>query len=428
MHYVIIGAGPTGVLAAEHLRKLDEQSDITIIGDEPEPPYSRMAIPYHLIGNIEEKGTYLRKEDGHYDKLNITVRRALMTKLDREAKTVTLDNGDTVNYDKLLIATGSHPIQPPIPGIDLPQVSTCWTLEDARKIIELSGEHSKVVLMGAGFIGSIVLEALALRNVDLTVVEMGDRMVPRMMNQTAGNLLRSWAESKGVTVHTSTKIESIRATKSRWWRKAKHPLKVHLDHGAELDADLVISAAGVRSNFDFLEGTGIETDKGILVNDHLQTNDPCIYAGGDVAQGRDFSTGEYTVQAIQPTAAEHAKIAANNMVRDNSVSHRGSVNMNVLDTLGLISTSFGLWMGVDGGDTAELLDEPNFRYIQLQFDDNTLVGASSLGMTQHMGVVRGLIQSATPLGEWKARLMDDPTRVMEAYLATVQSQTTAAKV
>ena len=83
MHYVIIGAGPTGVLAAEHLRKLDEQSDITIIGDEPEPPYSRMAIPYHLIGNIEEKGTYLRKEDGHYDKLNITVRRALMTKLDK---------------------------------------------------------------------------------------------------------------------------------------------------------------------------------------------------------------------------------------------------------------------------------------------------------------------------------------------------------
>lgn len=428
MHYVIIGAGPTGVLAAEHLRKLDKQSEITIIGDEPEPPYSRMAIPYHLIGNIEEKGTYLRKEDGHYDKLNIKVRQALMTKLDRQAKTVTLNNGETLNYDKLLIATGSHPIQPPIPGIDLPQVSTCWTLEDARKIIELSGEHAKVVLMGAGFIGSIVLEALALRKVDLTVVEMGDRMVPRMMNQTAGNLLRSWAESKGVTVHTSTKIESIRKAKSRWWRRAKHPLKVHLDHGAELDADLVISAAGVRSNFDFLEGTGIETDKGILVNDHLQTNDPCIYAGGDVAQGRDFSTGEYTVQAIQPTAAEHAKIAANNMVRDNSVSHRGSVNMNVLDTLGLISTSFGLWMGVDGGDTCELLDEPNFRYIQLQFEGDKLVGASSLGMTQHMGVVRGLIQSATPLGEWKARLIEDPTRVMEAYLATVQSQTTAAKV
>ncbi|MDO6461618.1 FAD-dependent oxidoreductase [Granulosicoccaceae sp. 1_MG-2023] len=428
MHYVIIGAGPTGVLAAEHLRKLDKHSDITIVGDEPEPPYSRMAIPYHLIGNIGEEGTYLRKDEGHFEKLNINVRQALLSRLERDTKTLTLSNGETLSYDKLLLATGSHPIQPPIPGIDLPQVSTCWTLEDARKIRDLAGEHAKVVLMGAGFIGSIVLEALALRRVDLTVVEMGDRMVPRMMNQTAGNLLSAWARSKGVTVHTSTKIESIRANKSRWWRRAKHPLKVHLDQGEELDADLLISAAGVRSNFDFLEGTGIETEQGILVNDHLQTNDPCIYAAGDVAQGRDFSTGEYTVQAIQPTAAEHAKIAANNMVRDNSVTHRGSVNMNVLDTLGLISTSFGLWMGVDGGDSCELLDEADYRYIQLQFDGDVLVGASSLGMTQHMGVIRGLIQSAVPLGKWKARLMDDPTRVMEAYLATVQAQAVAAKV
>ena len=146
-----------------------------------------------------------------------------------------------------------------------------------------------------------------------------------------------------------------------------------------------------------------------------------MYAAGDVAQGRDFSTGEFSVQAIQPTAADHGRIAATNMANGNVLQHPGSVNMNVLDTLGLISSSFGLWMGVDGGETATLTDKGNYRYLNLRFDGDVLVGASSLGMTQHVGVLRGLIQSRTALGKWKDKLLEDPTRVMEAYLANTQT-------
>jgi len=412
MHHVIIGAGPAGVIAAETLRKIDPASTVALIGDEPEPPYSRMALPYYLIKRIGEDGTYLRKTDNHYANRGIEILHDRVTAVDPGKKELALEKNGRVVFDKLLIATGAHPVSPPIPGIDLEGVYPCWTLEDGRNIAKRAQEGADVVLMGAGFIGCIILEALAKRGVNLTVIEMEDRMVPRMMNQTAGNLIKQWCQAKGVTVHTSTKVEALEESGSK--------LKVRLDNGKSLDADVVISATGVRSNIDFLEGSGIESDYGILVNNHLQTNKPDIFAAGDVCQGKDFSTGEYSVQAIQPTAADHGRIAAMNMAGRNAV-HQGSVNMNVLDTMGLVSSSYGLWMGVDGGDSAELCDPGRYRYLCLQFEDDVLVGAQALGLTQHVGVLRGLIQTRLKLGRWKDYLKRDPTRIMEAYLGSTQA-------
>lgn len=413
MKHVIIGAGPSGVIAAETLRKNDPASSIMMIGDEPEVPYSRMALPYMIINKIDETGTYLRKDASHFSNKEIDVIRDRVSSIDSNSKTLQLDNGSPINYDKLLIATGSHPIRPPIEGMDLPGIHSCWTLEDGRNIVEKAKPGANVVLMGAGFIGCIILEALALRNVNLTVIEMGDRMVPRMMDQTAGNLIKSWCIEKNVAVHTSTRVEAIE-------KGDGDALKVRLDSGEVLDADLVISATGVAANIQFLEGSGLDTDFGVLVNDRLQSNVTDIYAAGDVCQGKDFSTGEYSVQAIQPTAADHGRIAAMNMAGKDTV-HQGCVNMNVLDTMGLISSSYGLWMGVDGGESASLCDESRYRYLKLQFEDDVLVGAQSLGLTQHVGVLRGLIQTKLKLGKWKDHLLKDPTRIMEAYLANTQS-------
>lgn len=413
MKHVIVGAGPSGVIAAETLRKVDPTSSIVMIGDEPEPPYSRMALPYYLIEKIDETGTYLRKDSAHFSNKNIDVIRSRVSNIDSKAKSLKLDNNDAIEYDKLLIATGSHPITPPIEGMDLPGIHSCWTLEDGRNIVSRAKPGSNVVLMGAGFIGCIILEALALRNVNLTVIEMGDRMVPRMMDQTAGNMIKRWCQDKGVNVHTSTKVEAIE-------KGSGDSLKVKLDNGDMLDADLVISATGVAANIQFLEGSGLKTDMGILVNDHLQSNVSDIYAAGDVCQGKDFSTGEYSVQAIQPTAADHGRIAAMNMAGKGTV-HQGCVNMNVLDTMGLISSSYGLWMGIDGGESTQLCDNGRYRYLSLSFEDDVLVGAQALGLTQHVGVLRGLIQTKLKLGKWKDHLLKDPTRIMEAYLANTQA-------
>ena len=416
MQHVIIGAGPAGVVAAEHLRKLDANCGITLLGGEGKPPYSRMAIPYFLVGDIAEDGTYLRKTANHFADLKIDVVQKRVDSINTASKALSLADGSSMQYDQLLVATGAEPVKPPVDGVDLDGVYNCWTLADAHKIVERAAPGSTVVLMGAGFIGCIILEALAARNVDLTVVEMENRMVSRMSNETMGIMIKNWCINKGINVLTSTRVSEIQQN------SGAKPLKVQLNSGAHIDADLVISATGVRSSTAFLEGSGIEVRDGIVVDDCQQTSVANVYAAGDVAQGRDYSTGEYYVQAIQPTAVEHGRIAAQNMVNGHGTAHRGTVNMNVLDTVGLISTSFGMWMGVPGGDEAEQVDEDKFRYINLQFKDDVLVGASSLGMTQHVGAMRGLIQTARPLGDWKDHLMKDPTRLMDAYLASAQQQ------
>jgi NAD(P)H-nitrite reductase large subunit len=421
MRHVIIGAGPAGVVAAETLRGLDSQSAITLIGDEPEPPYSRMAIPYCLNDMIGEAGTYLRKTDGHYDGLNIEVVQDRVSALSTQDKTLTLVSGASQTYDHLLIASGSTPTAPPIDGIDLPGVHACWTLDDYRRIIERAKPGSSIVLMGAGFIGCIILEALAARGVNLTVVELENRMVPRMMNEASGGLIKRWCEDKGVRVLTSTRVEGIESDSSN------DMLKVSLSDGQTLDADLVISATGVAPNTAFLEGSGIEVDHGILVNDRLQTNLDAVYAAGDVAQGRNFSTGEYSVQAIQPTAVEHARIAAINMSDGHESKHQGSLNLNVLSTMGLISASFGAWEGVDGGDSAELSDSGRYWYLNLQFEEDVLIGAHSLGLTAQVGVLRGMIQTGLHLGVWKDRLMRNPLNLTEAYVAATQGVGLAVK-
>ena len=414
MNYVIIGNGPAGVIAAETLRKSDPQGSIALIGDEPEPPYSRMAIPYLLMGDIQEAGTYLRKDANHFGNLKIELLVAKADKVDTKNKIVFLNDDKAVSYDKLLIASGSRPVAPPIPGMNLPGIYPCWTMEDSRHIMKLAKKGARVLQMGAGFIGCIILEALASRGVELTVVEMGNRMVPRMMTEGAGGLIKKWCEKKGVKVFTSTKVEAIKKSGN-----SVNPLKVKLSNGESLTVGLVISATGVRPNIEFLKGSGIVTDTGIKVDETMQTNLPGVYAAGDVAQAQEFYTSAQLVNAIQPNAADQALIAALNMA-GKSTRSQGTMAINVLNTLGLISSSFGQWMGVAGGEHTELVDEENFRYMHLEFKDDILVGATSLGLTQHVGVIRGLIQGKIRLGEWKDRLLKDPTRIMEAYLARTQ--------
>jgi NAD(P)H-nitrite reductase large subunit len=454
-HHVILGAGPAGVTAAETIRKHDREAQITLISGEPEPPYSRMAIPYLLEGKIGEDGTHLRQIDGHYETMAITYKQGPVTKLDAAAKSLTCADGSTLTYDKLLIATGATPIRPPIEGLDNPGVHTCWTLADAREIAKYAKAGAPVVLVGAGFIGCIILEALAKMGVELTVVEMGDRMVPRMLDEIAGNMLRRWCEAKGVRVVTGATVQSIsaagagaapaqaaRAEKPGFFAKlfgggeqpAPAPaqstptgiagLTVTLKDGQKLPAALVLVAAGVKSNIDFLVGSGVDTDRGVKVDKFHETTAPGVYAAGDVAEGIDLSTGRNDMLAIQPVAVEHGYIAALNMCGI-ATQHRGSLNMNVLDTLGLISSSFGAWEGVKGGTQARMVDEDGHRYIRLEFDGDRLVGAQCVGMTDHIGMLRGLIQTGLPLGRWKDKLIASPQRIPEAYIAAAQGAPTA---
>ncbi len=214
---------------------------------------------------------------------------------------------------------------------------------------------------------------------------------------------------------SATRVVAIRRAAA-----AHDALVAKLNSGDELEAETLIVAAGVRPNVDFLAGSGIECAAGVVVDAAMQTSVPGVYAAGDVAAAIDFCTGVRGTNAIQPNAVEQARIAALNMA-GRHVQSRGNMALNVLDTLGLISSSFGQWWGDPAGQAAELVDEREFRYLSLQFKDDVLIGATAIGLTEHVGVLRGLIEGRVKLGPWKDHLLREPLRVVDAYLARVQA-------
>jgi len=226
-------------------------------------------------------------------------------------------------------------------------------MEDARRIIARAAPGSRVLQIGAGFIGCIIMEALRSRGVELTVVEMGDRMVPRMMTPAAGTMIRSWCEQQGVRV-------------ARGAARRRHPTRGRR-RGARRAARLgrgdrgrYADRGGRRAaNVDFLDGSGIDCENGVAVDATMQTNVPGVYAAGDVAAAIDLATGKRATNAIQPNAVEQARVARSTW-RGGHVASRGNMALNVLDTLGLVSTSFGKWWGEPGGGTAELIDARDF--------------------------------------------------------------------
>jgi NAD(P)H-nitrite reductase large subunit len=411
MKHLIIGAGAAGIAAAEHLRKLDAEATITVLDGEGEVPYARMAIPYLLSDRIGEDGMHLRHDPDHYHALHIDIDKGRVAALDTAARTVRLVDGRTVAYDRLLIATGSVPTHEKIDGIDLPGVHTCWTLADARAIVAEVRPGARVVQMGAGFVGCIIIEPLMSRGAQLTILVRSGRMVSRMMPPKASEMIAAWCETKGVRIMGKTQAARIDPD--------GEALKVTLTTGEVLPADVYLSVVGVKPGVGFLAGSDIAIDTGILVDEHLRTNVPEVFAVGDVAESRDRLYGMYQINAIQPNAVEQARIAAINMAGGDT-PFLGGLAINVLDTLGLISCSFGQWQGEEGGESVEMVDTDNHRYLSLQFGGDHLVGATTVGFSDHIGALRGLIQGKVKLGPWRERLLADPSLFMSAYLATAE--------
>jgi NAD(P)H-nitrite reductase large subunit len=411
MRYLILGAGPAGVVAAETLAKTDPSGTIILVSGEGETPYARMTIPYLLSGRIQEQGTHIRQDPGHYQRLGIRLVHGRAASLAPGA--VTLEDGEVLAYDRLLIATGSTPTLQDIPGIDLPGVHTCWTLADARRILELARPGLRVVQMGAGFVGCIIMEGLVSLGVELTILVRSGRMVSRMMNPPASAMVRRWCEAKGVRIQVNTLPTGI--------TREDGALRIHLGDGTSLAADAYLCLVGVTPAAGFLQGSGVACDRGVLVDAAMRTSMPHVYAAGDVAEFVDCLNGDRAVNAIQPNAVEQGRIAALNMA-GRQASSRGSFPFNVLTTLGLASSSFGLWQGVPGGEAVEVENPESYRYMRLEFSGDRLVGANTVGFGEHAGVLRGLIEGKVPLGPWKGRLLRNPTHLMEAYLACAHKQ------
>jgi NAD(P)H-nitrite reductase large subunit len=420
MHHVIIGGGPAATNAIETIREFDGgASTITLVSDEP--AHSRMALPYWLAGKIAEAHTHTG-DAAYFSRLGVTTRYGVrVASIDAQGKTLSLDDGSRLPFDDLLIATGSTPVRPPIEGTDLPGVEPLWTLADTAKVlrhaeaVEAAGRTPRVVLIGAGFIGFIVLNAMYKRKWDLAVVEREAHVLPRMLDAAAAAHAQRWLDARGVAAHCGVMVQRIRSADGG--AKA-----VELSDGRSLAADIVIVATGIRPNLDLLQGSGIDVGEAILVNDRMQTNYPHIYAGGDVAQGPALFAREKAVHPIQPTAVDHGRVAGANMAgRD--VRYPGSLSMNVVDICGLQGASFGNWNEA-AAETTTIDNPEGFIYRKLLWSGDRITGAlfvgraDDLGMLTDVGMVKGLMQTQTPLRAWKQYLREHPFDIRRAYVGS----------
>jgi len=418
-NHVIIGGGPAATNALETIRIFASESKITLVSDEP--AHSRMALPYWLAGSIPPEQTHTG-DAAYFQKLGVETRFGVrVDSVDASGHSVALNDGSSLPYDNLLIATGASPLAPPIPGTDLPGVQPLWSLAHTQQLLDgTSGnEKPRVVLVGAGFIGFIVLNAMFKRGWNLTVVERESQVLPRMLDGESAGFVQSWLSSKGVAVQAGTTVQSISSGDGG-------EKTVHLENGNQIAADIVIIATGIKANLELIDGAGIDTDEGILVNDQMQSSVPNIYAAGDVAQGLVLFSDQRSVHAIQPTAVDHGRVAGANMAgRD--VHYPGSLLMNVVDVCGLQTVSYGAWD--DATAEATTISNPsNSIYRKLLWHDDQLVGAiftgqaDDLGMLTDIGMVKGILQTQTKLGPWKQYLTDNLFDIRRAFIGAGVAQ------
>jgi NAD(P)H-nitrite reductase large subunit len=338
--------------------------------------------------------------------------------LDTTANKLRLDNGSEIDYDDVLIATGSSAVRAPVPGADGPGVHSFWTLDQAREVLKGITAGSQVVMVGAGFIAFTILNSILKLGAQLTIVEIAPQVLPRMIDSAGAEIVESWLRKHGVEVRTGAHLRGIEAADGR--------TRLRFQESDDVLADVVIMATGIRPNLDWLSGSEVQVNRGILVDDHLRSNVPNVYAAGDVAEGRDCVTGEPAVHAIEPTAMEHGRIVGANMA-GHPIAYRGSLLMNIVDVIHLEIASFGAWDSVTPEVfTALKAERPAYRKFLWQGD--RLIGAIILGpssdmwTTNDIGMLKGLVQTGAGLGQWKDLLRRNPFDVKKAFLA---SRTTA---
>ncbi len=367
---VLIGNGMAGVRTIEELLKLKpDHYDITIFGAEPHPNYNRILLSPVLAGEMQIKDIILNELDW-YAENNITLHTGKqITKIDRAARKVIASDGTEESYDRLLIATGSTPFMLPIPGNDLPGVIGYRDIKDTDEMIETARVHKHAVVIGGGLLGLEAANGLKLRGMDVTVVHLGPWLLERQLDEVAGRMLQKSLEDKGLKFLLQKQTEMLVQGESG------RVAAVRFKDGMQIPADLVVMAAGIRPNYALAEKSGIYCNRGIVVNDTMQTYDPKVYAVGECVSHRGIAYG------LVAPLFEQAKVAANHLAGYGIGRYTGSVTSTKLKVTGIDLFSAGDFMGGEGTEEIVLNDPYGGVYKKLVIKDNKLVGGVMYGDT-----------------------------------------------
>lgn len=414
MRYLIIGNSAAGIFAAETIRGLDPNGQITMISNENCMPYSRCLTSYFLGKEIPEEGMYIRSKD-YYAETGIDFIGQNVERIDVKSKSVLLESGEKVSYDKLLVATGASPFSPPLEGSDMEGVFQLRTFADAKLMAEFAPKVKTAVVMGTGLVG--LKGAHGLHELGIKVIAVGS--APYLMRYSidpeSSGIFVGALEKDGYRILLNTKAVKILGEKNAEGQMSVSG--VVLNSGEQIPCQMVLKAIGVRPNVQLLEGSGVLVNKGIVVDEEMQTSVKDIYAAGDVAEADDFLQGGKSVSALWPTATEQGIIAGCNMAGVKR-SYQGSlaVNSAVICGVGLISAGImNLPPGVEGTVLRAVDLEKNF-YRKFVIKNDRLIGMIMVGKIEGAGVLSGLIRKRAKIDiNYLNYLLTNPVKYQRCF-------------
>ena len=394
MNYVIIGNSAAAVGCIEGIRQADKAGSITVVTDEPHHTYSRPLISYLLLGKTDEERMKYRP-DGFYEENGVTLlagRRA--ETVDPEKKTVSLDDGQILSYDKLLVAAGSRPFVPPIKGLDgVENAFTFMTLDSAKALEKALGKEKRVLILGAGLIGLKCAEGIADRVGSLVVADLADHILPSILDREAAAIVQRHIEDHGVSFLLGDGVDSFEGNTAV------------LKSGKRVSFDVLVVCVGVRPNTSLVSEAGEDVARGIRVDEHCKTSLPDVYAAGDCTESFDVSCGQERILALLPNAYLQGNCAGINMA-GGEASYENAIPMNAIGFFGYHVLTAGSYLG----EVYEASEGDSLK--KLFYEDDRLKGYILLGDVARAGIYTSLIRKGTPLSSLDFELICEKPQLM----------------
>ncbi len=391
--YVIIGNSAAAIGTIEGIRSVDTEGTITLISDEKHHTYSRPLISYYLLGKVEEKKMLYRDKD-FYKKNGVETKLGV-----RAAKigknSVTLENGEEVPFEKLMVATGSKPFVPPMEGYDSVKNSfTFMTLDSVKEIKKKLHKTSRVLIIGAGLIGLKAAEAVEGTVAKLTVIDLADRILPSILDADAGKIMQKHIEEKGTKIILGTSVKKFEGNTAE------------LTNGEKIDFDILITAVGVRPNTELVKEAGGDVNRGIKTDDTQLTSLANVYAAGDCTESYDVTTGTEKILALLPNAYMQGEVAGKNMA-GTEAHYTNAIPMNAIGFYGLHIITAGSYEGT------AYCTQNGENYKKLFFRDNKLVGFILMGSEiKRAGIYTTMIKQQTDLAGVDMELLKEKPQLL----------------
>jgi NAD(P)H-nitrite reductase large subunit len=396
--YLVIGNSAGGIGAAEAIRQVDKEGALAIVSEEPYPVYSRPLISKYLARERTLEGISFRPLDFYDQNSILFLPGKKVAHLELDSQTAWLEENEQITWEKLLLAVGGKPIFPKMKGSDKRGVFTFTNLDDAKAIDRFLDNARKAVVIGGGLIGISVAEALIKRGVTVTVVEMKERILNTILDRQASLMAEEVLARAGVKIvigHTVVEVNGRESVEG-----------ATLDNGDTLPCDLLLVAIGVLPRSELTLKVKLETNRGIVVNRHMATNHPNVYACGDVAEAYDFVYGENRLSPIWPNAYIGGRTAGFNMAAI-ATRYPGGTAVNSLNYFGIDITSAGMPTAPNDDDYEVITKQDSSIYQKVILKDNLIVGMTSVGDIEKPGMIFGLMRDRINVESFKQSLLAD---------------------